>query len=111
MIKGFNLPQRALRFGRALDCTKIVYRLQIQPELCGAAKVAREAHGGIGSDTPALKNDVANARWAEVQGLGKGVCAQVQGLQVLLTKYFAGVNWPHSIFESHIIQPLMHNGW
>ena len=61
MLEGFNLPQRALRFHRALGCAKIVYRLQIQPELCGAAKVAREAHGGIGSDTPALQNDVTNA--------------------------------------------------
>jgi hypothetical protein len=81
--------------------------LQIQPELLGAAKVAREAHGGIGSDTPALQNDVTNARRAQAQSLGKRVCAQVQGLQVLITKYFAGVNRPHSVFESHIFQPLI----
>ena len=61
MFEGFNLPQRALRFRRSLGRTKIVYRLQIQPELRGAAKVAREAHGGIGSDTSALQNDVTNA--------------------------------------------------
>jgi hypothetical protein len=73
VLKGFNFPQRALRFRSALGCTKIVYRLQIQPELCGAANVAREAHGGIGSDTPALKNDVTNARRTQVQGLGKRV--------------------------------------
>jgi hypothetical protein len=89
-LKGFNLAQRALRFGRTLGC---------------------EPHGGIGSDTPALKNDVTNARRAQVQSLGKRVCAQAQGLQVLLTKHFAGVNRPHSVFESHVILPLMRNGW
>src|ERR1700722_6521905 len=108
---GFDLPQRALRFRRPLGCAKIVYRLQIQPELRSAAEVAREPHGGIGSDTPALQNDVTNARRAQAQSLGKRVCAQVQGLQVLLTKYFAGVNRPHSVFESHVILSLMRNGW
>jgi hypothetical protein len=110
-LKGFNLAQRALRFGRTLGCSQIVYRLQVQPELRGAAEIAREPHGGIGSDTPALKNDVTNARRAQVQSLGKRVCAQAQGLQVLLTKHFAGVNRPHSVFESHVILPLMRNGW
>ena len=75
MLKRFNLPQRALRFPRTLGGAKIVYRLQIQPELRGAAKVAREAHGGIGSDTPALQNDVTNARRAQAQSLGKRVFA------------------------------------
>ena len=28
-----------------------------------------------------------------------------QGLQVLLTKHFTGVNRPHSVFESHMILP------
>jgi hypothetical protein len=64
VLKGFNLPQRALRFRRTLGCSKIVYRLQIQPELRGAAEVAREPQGGIGSDTAALQNDVTNARRA-----------------------------------------------
>jgi hypothetical protein len=31
-------------------------------------------------------------------------CAQ--GVQALITKYFAGVNRPHSVFENHIILPL-----
>src|ERR1700730_14905374 len=93
---GFNLPQRALGFRRTLGCSQIVYRLQVQPELPGAAEVAREPHGGIGSDTSALQNDVTNARRAQAQSLGKRVCAQVQGLQVLLTKHFAGVNRPRT---------------
>jgi hypothetical protein len=54
---------------------------------------------------------VTSSRRPGRRGLGKRVCAQAQGLQVLLTKYFAGVNRPHSVFESHIIQPLMRNGW
>ena len=94
MLKGLNLPQRALRFRRTLGCSKVVYGLQIQPGLCGAAEVAREPHGGIGSDTPARQNDVTNARRAQAQSLGKRVCAQSQGIQVLLTKHFAGVNRP-----------------
>jgi hypothetical protein len=110
VFKGFDLPQRSLRFRRTLGCSKVVYGLQIQPELCGAAEVAREPHGGIGSDTAALQNDVTNALWAQAQSLGKRVCAQAQGLQVLLTKHFAGVNRPHSVFESHNILHLMRNG-
>ncbi len=42
MLKGFNFPQGALRFCGTLGCSQIVYRLQVQPELCGAAEVARE---------------------------------------------------------------------
>lgn len=41
-LKGFNLPYGALRFRRMLRRSQIVYRLQVQPELCGAAEVARE---------------------------------------------------------------------
>jgi hypothetical protein len=37
----------ALRLRRTLRCSQIVYGLQIQPELRGAAEVAREPHGGI----------------------------------------------------------------
>lgn len=37
------------------------------------------AHGGIGSDTPGLKNDVSDARRAQAQSIGKGVCAAAVG--------------------------------
>jgi hypothetical protein len=110
-LKGFNLPYGTLRFRGTLRRPQIVYRLQVQPELCSAAEVAREPHSGIGSDAPAFQNDVTNARRTQVQSLGKRVRAQAQGVQVLITKYFAGVNRPHSVFESHIILPLMRNGW
>jgi hypothetical protein len=98
--------RRAARVTSGYRRPQIVYRGQIQPELCSAAEVAREPHSGIGSDAPAFRNDVTHARRAQVQNLGKRVWAQTQGAQVLITKHFAGVNRPHSVFESHIILPL-----
>ena len=61
MLKGFNLPQGALRFRRTLGCSQIVYRLQVQPELRGAAEVVREPHGGIGGNRAAAVQNVGDA--------------------------------------------------
>jgi hypothetical protein len=51
----FNLPQRALRFRRTLGCSKIVYGLQIQPELRDAAEVASSV-GPVSVQTKQIRN-------------------------------------------------------
>jgi hypothetical protein len=66
--------------------------LQFQPELRGAAEIAREAHGGIGSDTPALKNDVSDARRAQAQSIGKRVCAAAGRIRRVIALVSASVS-------------------
>jgi hypothetical protein len=86
--------------------------LQIQPELRGAAEVARELHGGIGCDTPALQNDVTNAR----DGLRRRALASAFALKPKGFKYSSRSTSPGRtgripFLKFILILPLMRNDW
>ena len=52
---------------------------------------------GIGSDAPALLDDLVNASRWNIQCNGQGVDAEPEWGEEVLAQNLAGVDWPHTI--------------
>jgi hypothetical protein len=98
MIDWNDLPLYALG---VLDLchSEVVRRLQIQPRSRIAAEVARQPHGSICGDATTLPDDVVDARRGDVERPGESVGTHVERNQIVLSKNFARVYWPHAVLE------------
>lgn len=80
---------------------QIISGLQIEPALSIAAKVPRQAQGGINGNPAPFSHNIVNPCSGNVQGHSQSVGAQADGLQVVLAQNFTRMNRAHSVGGIH----------
>ena len=77
--------------GFGLRDAQVIGGLQVHPELCGGAEVARQPQRCVRRHAAALAHDIVDPRGVDRKRAGQCVGAERQGLQKILAQDFAGV--------------------
>ena len=78
----------------SLDAADLIRPLQIQPELFGCPKEARQPDGRIGADAAPFQNNVIDTRRGNAESLCQFIRGEPHGPEKFLAQDFAGVNSP-----------------